>query len=109
MGLVRRLVHGTLLPRATGTTYYSPGLLTAALLHVPIGLTYLAALRAQGPIERGDWLKSLGVLAAWAVIGVTAPNVLGADKNSTNAFTPHQMGPFAARTSHITKGPDASA
>ncbi|MEV6850296.1 hypothetical protein [Actinoplanes sp. NPDC051411] len=53
-------------------------------------------MRARGPIRRSDWLKSLGVLAAWAAIGVAAPNVLGADKNSTNAFTPAQMGPFRA-------------
>jgi hypothetical protein len=73
---------------------YSPGTLTAVLLHLPIGITYLRALRAQGPIGRNDWIKSVGVPAIFAVLGVATPNVLLADKNSPHAFTARQIGPY---------------
>ncbi|WP_228000054.1 HXXEE domain-containing protein [Nocardia australiensis] len=95
LGIVQAIAHGVLMPRILHTKY-TPGALTAALLHVPIGITYLSALRAQGPIERSDWLKTLGVLVVFGVLGVAAPNVRGADKDSPYAFTAHQMGPFGA-------------
>ncbi|WP_216896655.1 HXXEE domain-containing protein [Nocardia alni] len=95
LGIVQAFAHGALAP-AMMHTRYSPGALTAALLHLPIGINYLSALRAQGPIDRSDWLKTLGVLAFFGAVGVALPNVRGADKESPYEFTDHQLGPFAA-------------
>jgi len=94
LGIGQAFAHGVLMPRVLHTRY-TPGALTAALLHVPIGVSHLAGLRAQGPIGRGTWLKSAGVLAGFLVFGVAAPNVLLADENSPHAFTDHQLGPYA--------------
>jgi hypothetical protein len=93
LGIGQAIGHGIVMPRVLHTRY-TPGTLTAALLHVPIGITYIAAIRAEGPIDRGTWLKSLGVLAGFLAFGVAAPNVLLADKDSPHAFTAGQLGPY---------------
>jgi hypothetical protein len=64
------------------------------MLHTPIGVAYLTALRAQGPISRSDWIKSAGVLGGFFVFGVLAPNFALADRNTPHSFTDKQMGPY---------------
>lgn len=93
LGMVQAVAHGILMPAILRTTY-SPGALTAGLLHLPIGINYLTAIRDDGPIRRDDRLKTAAVLLGFAVLGVAAPNVLAADKNSPHEFTAHQMGPY---------------
>ena len=96
LGIIQGVGHCTLLPKLGKAKYpYSPGALTAALLHVPIGITYIRTLRADGGISRTDWGKSLGVLGAFLVLGVAAPNVILADKDSPYEFTDRQLGPYA--------------
>ncbi|WP_227999018.1 HXXEE domain-containing protein [Nocardia australiensis] len=106
LGLIQGVGHTTLMPKLGGAKYpYSPGALTAALLHVPIGLTYIRALRAQGGISKSDWIKSFGVLGAFLVLGVAAPNLALKDRNSPYEFTDHQMGSYAAdRTVDLSGG-----
>jgi hypothetical protein len=101
LGIVQALGHGILMPRMLHTKY-TPGALTAALLHVPIGVNYLSALRAQGPIGRANWIKTFAVLVGFLVFGVATPNVRGADKDSPHAFTAHQMGQYAPKTPATT-------
>jgi hypothetical protein len=93
LGIIQAVAHGVVMPRIVRARY-SPGALTACLLHLPIGITYLRAVRAQGPVGAGDWRKSLAVLAGFAVFGVAAPNMRGRDRNSPYPFTAHQMGPY---------------
>jgi hypothetical protein len=100
LGIAQAFAHGLLMPRVLHTKY-SPGALTAALLHLPIGITYLSALRAQGPIGRGNWIKTGVVLLLFAVFGVATPNVRGADKNSPYPFTARQMGPYGTGTPQV--------
>ena len=95
LGIFQAFAHVLFAP-LTMHTKYNPGALTAGLLHLPIGITYLSALRAQGPIGKDNWLKSLAVLVFFFVAGVAFPNIRGADKNSAHPFTTHQMGPYAA-------------
>ena len=97
LGISQAVAHGILMPRVAGARY-SPGALTAGLLHLPIGITYLRAVRAEGPIGRDNWIKSLLVLLGFFVVGVATPNVLGADKNSPYDFTARQMGPYDTKT-----------
>ena len=95
LGIVQGIGHTLGAPLLTKTKYpYSPGGLTAALLHVPIGITTIRAMRAQGGIERSDWVKGAAVLGGFLVFCVALPNVLLADKNSPYEFTAHQMGPY---------------
>jgi hypothetical protein len=110
LGLIQGVGHTTLMPCLGGAKYpYSPGALTAALLHVPIGITYIRALRAQGGITRSDWAKSFAVLGAFLVLGVAAPNLALKDKESPYEFSDHQMGPYDTKpeVQDITAAPNA--
>ena len=52
LGITQALAHGAMsarIARDDSRARYSPGTLTAVLLHLPISITYLRALRAQGP------------------------------------------------------------
>ncbi len=93
LGIAQAVGHAIVIPRMIGTKY-SPGALTAALLHLPIGITYLSALRKQGTISRDDWTKTALVLAFFFGVGVAFPNIHGADKNTPYTFTAHQMGRY---------------
>ncbi|HWS94660.1 MAG TPA: hypothetical protein VN306_19875, partial [Mycobacterium sp.] len=87
--------HGVIFPRIANAKY-SPGFLASILLHVPIGFTYIRALRSHGPVGRSTWLRSLAVTVTFAALGVAGPNFLGRDKNSPHAFTAKQMGNYDA-------------
>ena len=100
LGIIQAFGHGILLPRVIHTKY-TPGALTAALLHVPIGIDYLSAVRAEGPIGRNNWLKTALVLLIFAIVGVAYPNVANRDKNSPYRFTDHQMGPYGNKTPRV--------
>jgi hypothetical protein len=62
--------------------------------------------RRQWPRVAAVQAKALG----GAGLGVAAPNVLLADRNSPHAFTAHQMGPYSTGTSEepATTAPEAS-
>jgi hypothetical protein len=95
LGMIQGVGHVFLMPRIAKAKYpYSPGALTAALLHVPLGICYIGALRAEGSISKADWMKSLGVLGLFLVGGVAAPNLALKDKDSPYNFPAHQMGPY---------------
>jgi hypothetical protein len=95
-GLFQAVDHGLILP-ALARTRYSPGFLAAALLHVPIGITYIAALRSDGPIDRSTWNKSNAVTALFFA-GLLATFVRGMDKDSPYPFSAEQMGPYRGAT-----------
>jgi len=96
LGIAQGIGHTTVIPRAAKSPYpfYSPGALTAGLLHIPIGITYIRAVRDQGGISRSDWAKTAAVLAGFLVIGVALPNVALASKSTPYEFTDRQMGRY---------------
>jgi hypothetical protein len=75
-------------------TKYAPGAWSAIFLQAPIGTAYIRSAKAERPIARDEWIKSAVVGGVFTVFGVAAPNILGADKNSTYPFTQKQMGPY---------------
>lgn len=91
LGILQGFAHGVLEPVKLRKTY-TAGAATALLLHVPIGITYLSQLRSRGPISRGDWVKTSGVLAVFLGLGVAAPHVLLGDLHSPHEFTDKQLG-----------------
>lgn len=95
-GIFQAVDHGIILP-GLARAKYSPGFLAAILLHVPIGVTYLTALRAEGPIGRSTWNKTLVVTLAFLIALVTT-FVRGLDKNSPYAFSEKQMGPYRSES-----------
>lgn len=91
LGIAQAFAHGVIMPLRTGKRY-NPGVLTAVLLHVPIGIASIRAIRAQGNITRRDWIKSILVLAAFFGLGVIAPNAFFADRNSPYRLSEKQLG-----------------
>ena len=80
-------------------TRYTPGTLTAVLLHVPIAITYIQALRrSEGPFERSDWIKTFGVFAAFVVLGVATPNVPSPTRTPPTPSPPDKWGPYDVDT-----------
>ena len=95
LGILQGVAHNTVMPKMAKAPYpYSPGGLTSALLHVPIGINVIRAMRADGGISRSDWVKSAAVLGAFLVIGVAAPNLALKDKDSPYEFNDRQMGRY---------------
>ncbi|HUA44748.1 MAG TPA: HXXEE domain-containing protein, partial [Solirubrobacteraceae bacterium] len=56
-GFGQAVGHGLIFNRLAKDRY-SPGFLASLLLHVPIGIQYLRALRDEGPIESADLRKA---------------------------------------------------
>lgn len=99
LGIFQAFGHGIVIPAAIHTKY-SPGALTAGLLHLPIGINYLRAVRAEGPIGRDNWIKSAIVMVLFLAFGVAYPNIRNRDKNSPYPFTEDQMGRYGIARSH---------
>lgn len=91
-GLFQVVDHGIVIPRLAGAKY-SPGFLAASLLHLPIGVTYIRALRAEGPIGRSTWRKSFGVMLLFFA-SLMVPFFHYLDKDSPYAFGAKHMGPY---------------
>jgi hypothetical protein len=96
VGWSQIVLHGIVIPRKAGAKY-GPGVVTALLLHLPIGIGYVKAINAGtqgGALDRADWAKGLGGAVGSAVFGVVVPNMVMRDRNSPYAFTAKQMGPY---------------
>ena len=65
------------------------------LLHVPIGIAYLRALREEAPIERSDLGRAVPYMIGFAVSSIAAPNIVLSDKHSPYRFTAKQLGRHA--------------
>ena len=95
-GMSQAGLHG-IAPKAVLGEWYGPGFLSSAMLHVPIGLAYLAALRVEeGLLTRSDYIKGIAAAAAFFILGLIAPGALMSDKDSPYQFTEEQMGPSNA-------------
>lgn len=98
LGIFQAFAHGVLMPRAAHAKY-SPGLLTSALLHVPIGIATIRGIRAeQGPITRGDWGRSAAALSVFFAAGVFLPNLAYAKRDSPYPISDVHLGRFGEET-----------
>jgi hypothetical protein len=91
--MMQAVGHGVIFPRIAGDKY-SPGFLASFFLHVPIGATFILALKAQGPIGKKTWAAAVAYTVAFAIVAIPGPNLAFADKHSPHAFTAKQMGHY---------------
>lgn len=68
---MQSVMHGVIVSRIAGDKY-SPGFLASFFLHIPLGVTYIRALKAAECLTRGDFTKSAACTVAFAVIGSLA-------------------------------------
>jgi hypothetical protein len=103
VGWSQIVLHGIVIPRKAGAVY-GPGILTALLLHLPIGVGYIGAVVGrEGAIGRQDWAKGVAGAVGSAVFGVVVPNMVMRDPNSPYAFTGKQMGPYDVEAASGTR------
>jgi hypothetical protein len=73
VGWSQIVLHGIVIPRKAGARY-GPGVLTALLLHLPIGIGYITSLGTslgqERSISRADWTKGVVGAVGSAVFGV---------------------------------------
>jgi hypothetical protein len=98
-GIFQAVDHGIVLP-GLARSRYSPGFLAAILLHVPIGFTYIGALRSEGPIDRDTWRKSIGVTLLF-LASLLVPLFGYLDKNSPYPFSAKHMGRYDTDTNPV--------
>jgi hypothetical protein len=98
-GIMPSVMHRVIVFRITGDKY-SPGFLASFFLRIPLGFTYIRALKAAEGFTRGDFTKSAAYTVAFVVIGVAGPNVVGKNKN-----TPY-CGPRNRRDRTMLNQPD---
>jgi len=103
VGWSQIVLHGIVIPRKAGAKY-GPGVITALLLHLPIGIGYLKAVGQEGPIDRKDWVGGLIGAVGSAVFGLAVPNMVMRDRNSPYSFTAKQMGPTDVDTANAADG-----
>lgn len=95
LGMFQSVAHVVMMPAAAHETKpYSPGALTSTLLHVPIGIATIRSVRAEGPITKGDWLKSAAALAVFFAVGVILPNAAYAKRDSPYPISDIQLGKY---------------
>ncbi len=94
-GWAQALGHGIVFPRIANERY-SPGFLASLLLHVPVGVAYVRAIKQEQPLARADWIKAVACLPLIAVGVIMVPQQLLKDKESPYRFTKQQVGPEGA-------------
>ena len=82
------------IPSLRANAHYGPGFLTALFLHVPIGINYVRSVGSERPIERGEWVRGVVLMFAFAALGIGAPIRLLRDEESPHRFTERQVGPY---------------
>jgi hypothetical protein len=58
------------------------GFLASALLHLPIGITYIKAVQADRPPTKAEWAAAIAYTVIFAAVGVAGSNVVMHDSNS---------------------------
>jgi hypothetical protein len=92
-GFAQAVFH-TIIPSLRANARYGPGFLSAFFLHVPIGIDYLRSVGSERPIERGEWVRGVVLMFAFAALGIGAPLQLLRDEESPHRFTERQVGPY---------------
>lgn len=102
-GFFQVLGHGVIMNiRSKG--WYNPGLATAVLLHLPIGIYYISYVSTHGSIASGDWLLgALGFIVATAVLVVLPVQGLK-DRQSPYPFTYDEHNALHLRDKLIARG-----
>lgn len=93
-GMLQVLVHGVVV-NIRLKSIYNPGLGSALLLHVPIGIYYVFYVTTNHLISGKDWLFGIIVTLLATFATVVLPIRLMGDKKSKYPFNQREMGGYA--------------
>ena len=89
-GFFQTLGHGVFM-NVRGKTLYNPGMATAVLLHLPIGIYYIVYVTAHHTVGEGDYLYGFFGFAAATVLIVILPVQGLKDRNSPYPFSREEL------------------
>ncbi|KAI0008036.1 hypothetical protein F4779DRAFT_589170 [Xylariaceae sp. FL0662B] len=102
-GFSQVLGHG-LVMNAKANTGYNPGVASALLLHLPIGLYYIAYVQDHQLIRAVDWLYGFGALILASLVTVIIPILSCRDRQSPYPLTAQEMARFGILNEYRAKG-----
>lgn len=85
-------------------TGYNPGVASALLLHLPIGIHYIAYVQDHQLIRSIDWLYGFGALIAASIMTIALPILLYRDRRSPYPLTAQEMSGFNLLNKYRAKG-----
>ncbi|PYI00683.1 hypothetical protein BO78DRAFT_35832 [Aspergillus sclerotiicarbonarius CBS 121057] len=92
-GFVQVIGHG-LVMNIKGNTGYNPGVASALLLHMPIGIYYIAYVQNHGLIASSDWLYSVVALVSATICIIPLPILMFRDRRSPYPLSQEEMKRF---------------
>ncbi|KAH7120301.1 hypothetical protein B0J13DRAFT_162759 [Dactylonectria estremocensis] len=102
-GFSQVFAHGLSMNIAANTGY-NPGLASALLLHLPIGIYYIAYVQDHGLVAVSDWLQAVGALVATIIVTIPVPILAFCDRNSAYPLTQKEMSGFDMLNKFKAKG-----
>lgn len=102
-GFVQVIGHGILM-NSRANMGYNPGLTTALLLHLPIGIYYIAHVQDQGALVMSDWFYGLAGLVGALLVTIPIPIAACRDRESPYRMTPAEMNKFNMLEKFRAKG-----
>ncbi|PYI00103.1 hypothetical protein BO71DRAFT_393734, partial [Aspergillus ellipticus CBS 707.79] len=102
-GLMQVIGHGPTM-NIKANTAYNPGLATALLLHMPIGIYYIVYVQQNGLVSLSDWIYSVPALIASMVGIIILPVAAFRDRQSPFPATMAEMSGFDMLNKFKAKG-----
>ncbi|VUC30921.1 unnamed protein product [Clonostachys rosea] len=102
-GFLQVIGHG-LTMNIKGNTGYNPGLASALLLHLPIGIYYIAHVQDNDLITGLDWAYSVAALVGAVVLTIPAPILIFLNRQSPYPLSEKEMARFDMLKKYQMKG-----
>jgi hypothetical protein len=95
--------HG-LVMNIKANTAYNPGVASALLLHLPIGIYYIAYVQDHQLIHAIDWIFGLGAFFLATALTIVLPILSCCDRQSPYPLTAKEMAGYNLLNKYRAKG-----
>lgn len=102
-GMVQVIGHGITM-NINADTGYNPGLATALLLHLPIGVYYISYVHEHNLVTGYDWLYSVSALIGATILIIPLPIISLRNRHSPYPMSTKEMSRFNMLQKFKAKG-----